>query len=71
MIPQHTKKTAGQLGGLATLARYGREYMREIGRRGARTTWQRYRLLPLGTSDFALVNRATGEVKAYLSGRRP
>ena len=62
------KKQASRLGGLATVARHGREYMREIGRRGAAVTWSRYRLAPVGTSDLALVNRQTGEVKALISG---
>lgn len=64
-----TKRESGQLGGLATLARHGKTHFQHIGRRGALTTWQRYKLEPAGLSDFAMTNRKTGEVKAVLSGR--
>jgi len=57
-----TKQQAGQRGGLATLARHGREHMAAIGKRGARTFWKRYHLSPIGASDFAIVKRDTGEV---------
>jgi hypothetical protein len=70
-MEKYTKQTAGQRGGLATLARHGREHFKRIGARGAAVTWQRYRLDPVGTSDFALVNKTTGEIKAYLSGGLP
>lgn len=68
-MTKHTKKTAGQLGGLSTLARHGKAHFQQIGKRGALTTWQRYKLEPAGLSDFAMTNRKTGEVKAVLSGR--
>jgi hypothetical protein len=63
-----TKQEAGRIGGLATLARHGRAHFAIIGKRGAAITWQRYTLRPVGSSDFALVARDTGEIKAYLSG---
>ncbi|HEY3311204.1 MAG TPA: hypothetical protein VGK00_06140 [Anaerolineales bacterium] len=66
---KHTKQSAGQKGGRKTLENHGAEHFRQIGRKGAAVTWQRYRLDPVGTSDFALVDRQTGEVKAFLSGR--
>lgn len=59
---KHTKRTAGQIGGRATLARYGPDHMRTIGRRGAATFWRRYSLAPVGLSDFAIVRRETNEV---------
>lgn len=59
-----TKAQAGQLGGQATARKYGAEYMREIGRRGAATLWQRYGLRPYQVSGWALVRKDTGEVKA-------
>jgi hypothetical protein len=58
------KQKAGRLGGLATVARYGRGHMAAIGKRGAATLWQRYNLLPYQLSKFALVDRETGKVKA-------
>lgn len=43
----HEKRAmAGRLGGLATVRKYGREYMQAIGRRGA----------------AALVERSTGQI---------
>ena len=59
-----SKAEAGRLGGLATVAKHGREHMAAIGRRGAATLWERYNLLPYQLSKLALVSRETGEVKA-------
>ncbi|HEY3310640.1 MAG TPA: hypothetical protein VGK00_03270 [Anaerolineales bacterium] len=70
-MKKHTKQSAGALGGKTTLARFGPSHFAQIGRRGAAMTWQRYRLTPVGSSDFAMVDRKTGEVKALISGRRP
>lgn len=58
------KRRAGRLGGLATITRYGREHMAEIGRRGAAVLWRRYRLLPYELSRYALVDRESGEIRA-------
>jgi hypothetical protein len=66
-----TKKQAGQLGGRATFARYGRTYMQAIGRKGAATFWQRYTLYPMRQNDFAIVRRDTGEFVASLNGYKP
>lgn len=57
-----TKREAGQRGGRTTASRYGSGYMREIGRRGAATTWTRYYLAPVGQTQYALVERATGKI---------
>jgi hypothetical protein len=67
-----TKKQAGQIGGRTTFARHGKQHMSAIGRAGAKTTWTRYKLAPIGQSGFALVDRQSGEMKAiinYLPGR--
>lgn len=66
---KHTKRSAGQLGGRATLARYGHDHMRRIGKRGAVTFHRLYQLEPAGINDFAILKRETGEVIAFLSGR--
>ncbi len=66
---KHNKKQAGRKGGLATLARYGPDHMRTIGKRGAATFWKRYSLKPAGTSQFAIVKRDTSEVIAFTAGR--
>ena len=57
-----TKQAAGQLGGLATLARHGRAHMAAIGRRGAAVFWQRYHLAPVDIAAFAIVERVSGRV---------
>lgn len=67
---KHTKQSAGKLGGLATLSRYGPDHMRAIGKRGAATFWKRYSLRPIGTSRFAITNRETNKVIAFISGAR-
>ncbi len=59
-----TKRAAGRLGGLATLAKHGPEHMRTIGRRGAATFWKRYHLAPVDIAAFAIVERATGRAVA-------
>jgi hypothetical protein len=64
----NTKSEAGRLGGIATRDRYGSEHFRKIGKRGAQTTWTRYKLVPVAQDNFAMVHRKTGEVKAFLNG---
>jgi hypothetical protein len=64
---KHTKQTAGQIGGRATLAKYGRKYMQQIGTAGARSTWARYRLIPVGQSGWAMVRRDSGEIKTFIN----
>lgn len=68
-MKKHTKQQAGRKGGLATVARHGPDHMRTIGKRGASTFWKRYEMQPAGLSDFAIVERATGKVIAFTSGR--
>ncbi|MCQ3938444.1 MAG: hypothetical protein DPW18_15555 [Chloroflexi bacterium] len=62
------KREAGRQGGLRTVARYGIEHMRRIGKKGAEAFHSRYRLEPVRLNDFTIVHRETGEVKAFLSG---
>jgi hypothetical protein len=53
---------SGRRGGLATFAKHGRAHMAAIGKRGALTFWKRYQVHPAGTSGWAIIRRATGEV---------
>lgn len=59
------RRAAGRLGGLATVRKYGSDHMREIGKRGAAVTWQRYNLLPLGIGGYAMVDRNSRKVVAW------
>jgi general stress protein YciG len=59
---KHTKQTAGSIGGKATLERHGRSHMQTIGRKGAAVTWTRYQLSPVGLTEYAMVERATGKI---------
>jgi len=59
-----TKAQAGSLGGKTTVARYGPDYMRTIGKKGAQTLWRRYALYPFELSKYAMVDRATGQIVA-------
>jgi hypothetical protein len=61
------RKQAGSKGGRVTVERHGRQHMQQIGRAGARVTWQRYHLSPVGQSGWAMVNRQTNEVKALVN----
>ena len=56
-----TKAQAGSIGGTKTAMKYGQGYMQELARRGAAAFHKKYHLVKLGTSDFAIVNRETGE----------
>lgn len=58
----------GQKGGLATLERYGSLHYSKIGSLGGRATRDKYALVPWGQSDYAMTNRLTGKIVAYLSG---
>lgn len=55
-----TKSEAGKKGGNSTVKNHGRKYMKELGRKGAAAFHAKYKLTPIGTSDFAIVDRATG-----------
>lgn len=57
-----TKSECGRLGGLVILEKYGREYLRELGRKGAVALHKKYNLVPNGTSDFVLVDRQTNKI---------
>lgn len=59
-----TKSQAGHLGGISTLAKYGRRHFQDIGIKGTQVTWQRYNLLPIDIGGYAMVNRVTGKIKA-------
>ena len=61
-----TKTEAGRLGGKATARKYGKEHMAEIGRKGAETTWTRYTLQPIGVNQFAMVNKETNQIVAFI-----
>lgn len=63
------RKEWGRRGGRATVAKHGREHMQAIGKRGAASFWKRYTLHPVGTSDFAITSRKTGEVIGFMSGK--
>lgn len=51
-----------QKGGKALVEKYGPDYMRKIGQRGAQTTHKKYKMVPCGTSKFIYIDRKTGEV---------
>lgn len=55
-----TKSEAGRLGGRTTFEKYGSDHMRRIGKEGAKKFYEKYELHPVGTSWFAIVERATG-----------
>ena len=62
------KVRAGRLGGETTYLRHGPEHMSAIGRRGAHALHDKYHLAPVGLSRFALVDRETGIIVAFLDG---
>lgn len=58
----------GKQGGIALVKKRGKDYMRGLGRRGARAFWSKYRMMPVGTSSFAIVDRETDKIVAYNPG---
>lgn len=60
-----TKSQAGRLGGLATFRKYGSGYMSRIGKRGAKSFWKKYKILPYKTSNYAIVDRETNTAKNF------
>lgn len=65
-----TKQQAGHLGGCVTVQKYGKMYMRKLGKKGAVAFWLKYKLVPTGTSNFAIVNRETDVAIGYTNGWR-
>jgi hypothetical protein len=63
------KKEAGRLGGLATVKKYGNEYMTAIAKRGANAFHAKYVLIPIRLNDFAITHRLTGEIVNTVTGR--
>jgi hypothetical protein len=57
-----TKSKAARKGGLALVAKHGKDHMAAIGRNGAKAFWAKYTLVKLGTSDFAIAYRETGKL---------
>ena len=72
-VPNRTlsekRAAAGSKGGKRTVKRYGKRYMRRLAKWGAHVMHSKYQLTPVDLNDFALVERETGKVKAYLSGK--
>lgn len=62
------KPKRGQAGGRALFRARGPAHMAAIGKRGAAVFWRRYKLAPVGTSQFAIVRRADGAVVNFLDG---
>lgn len=60
------KAQAGHLGGQATFKKHGSDHMKVIGLKGAQAFWKKYTLLPKSTANFAIVNRQTNQIVAYL-----
>ena len=63
-----SRAQAGRIGGETTYLRHGSEHMREIGKRGAQAMHKKYRISPVRLNDYALVNRETGKIVAFLNG---
>ena len=60
---------AGRKGGLRTVKRYGKRYMKRLAKWGAHVMHSKYRREAVLLNDFALVERTTGIPVALLSGR--
>lgn len=61
---REAKKRAGQLGGLATFQKYGRQHFVKLGKLGARSLYAKYSLIPCDLANWCLIDKTTGKVKA-------
>lgn len=61
------KQRAGKLGGQATRDKYGPDHFSNIGKMGAKVTHEKYKIIPWGLSQYAMVDRVTGTVRALLA----
>lgn len=61
------KRQAGQLGGLSTFKKHGKEHMSNIGTQGAKVTWTRYDKVPYGQTQYALVRKSDNKIIRILS----
>lgn len=62
------KSAAGRLGGKKTLEVYGKEYYSELGRRGAAAFWEKYYLVPVNLTQFAIVRKIDNRVVSIKRG---
>ncbi len=69
MTRKMTKAEAGRLGGLRTVQKYGRSHMSKIGKKGADALYKKYRLVPFGVGDYALVCKCCDGITALHSGK--
>ena len=61
---------AGSRGGKRTVKLHGKRYMKRLARWAAHCMHTKYSIQPVGTCQYALVNRKTNVIRAYLS-RQP
>lgn len=61
-----TKSQAGRLGGKATHQKHGSAHMSAIGKLGAKTTWEKYQMIPAGLSQYAMVEKSTNRIIAII-----
>lgn len=52
----------GSKGGKAVYAKYGSEYMSDLGKKGAKAFYNRYYWSPAGTSGWALVRKSNDKI---------
>jgi general stress protein YciG len=58
------KAEAGRKGGKATYKKHGSGHMSRIGSKGGRSTWSRYKIVPIGVNRYAMVERKTNQIIA-------
>jgi len=63
------RAAAGSKGGKKTVKRYGKRYMKKLGKWGAHRMHSTYEMVPVGQNNFAYVHRETGIVKAFQFGK--
>lgn len=61
------KSEAGKLGGLSTFMKHGKAHMRQIGKQGAKVTWDLYSMKPIGQSQYAMVRKSDNIIVAIFN----
>jgi len=60
------KKEAGRLGGEMTYITHGKKHMSKIGKQGAKSTWEKHTLKPVGQSQYAMVRKSDNAIVAII-----
>jgi len=59
------RREAARRGGLAVFRKYGREYMSELGKKGAKAFHAKYNVMPVAISGWAIIGRKDNIITSF------